>query len=83
MSLIRAVLLVLIVALFAFAGPVAADHYAYDLDCYQFASHADAQATYEHILTTDGWDWMNLDDDSDGIACECLLPGSYYACWRP
>jgi hypothetical protein len=57
-------------ALYAFTSSVAANHYAYDLDCWQFASQAEAQATYAHILTTDGWAWMYLDGDGDGIACE-------------
>ena len=46
-----------------------------DLDCWQFASWADAQATHEANP------WMNLDDDWDGIACECLYYG--YQCWTP
>jgi hypothetical protein len=46
-----------------------------DLDCWQFATWADAQATHEANP------WMNLDDDWDGIACECLYFG--YPCWTP
>ena len=52
-----------------------------DLDCYQFASWNDAQATYQSELANPGWDWMYLDEDGDGIACECLYYG--YHCWTP
>lgn len=52
-----------------------------DLDCWQFGSWQEAQSTYEATLANDGWDWMRLDDDYDGIACECLYYG--YECWRP
>jgi hypothetical protein len=73
-----AVLLAVTLALFAFAAPATAQG---DLDCWQFASWEDVQATYEQILATDGWDWMLLDEDGDGIACECLYYG--YECWTP
>ena len=73
-----AVLVAVTFALFAFAGPATAQG---DLDCWQFASWDEAQATYQSTLVDPGWDWMNLDDDADGIACECLYYG--YHCWTP
>ena len=65
-------LLAVTFALFTFAAPATAQG---DLDCWQFGSWADAQAT------SDANPWMDLDDDYDGIACECLYYG--YPCWTP
>lgn len=73
-----AALLALTLAVFTYAAPASAQS---DLDCYQFGSWQAAQDTYEAIVYNDGWDWMHLDEDGDGLACECLYYG--YQCWTP
>jgi hypothetical protein len=40
------------------------------LQCWQFDSWEQAQATYEAAP------WMNLDPDGNGVACDCLLNGT-------
>ena len=39
------------------------------LQCWNFSSWEEAQATY------DANPWMNLDPDGNGVACDCLLNG--------
>jgi hypothetical protein len=41
-----------------------------DLDCADFASWAEAQATYDYWLAQGLGDVHNLDGDNDGVACE-------------
>jgi len=43
-----------------------------DLDCGDFASHAEAQACYESCKQRGYGDVFGLDADSDGVACESL-----------
>jgi len=44
-----------------------------DLDCGNFATHAAAQACYDHCVATVGYDYHRLDgNDNDGLACESL-----------
>ncbi len=71
----RARSLALVVAFAVFGLTGAASAQVADLDCWQFATWEEAQATHE------AYPWMNLDDDWDGIACECLYYG--YECWTP
>jgi hypothetical protein len=52
-----------------------------DRDCYQFTSWYDAQEVYEASLYNPGWDVFFLDEDGDGLACECLYYG--YHCLTP
>jgi hypothetical protein len=40
------------------------------LQCWNFSSQAEAQATYNANP------WMNLDPDGNGVACDCLLTGT-------
>ena len=40
------------------------------LQCWNFSSQAEAQATYNANP------WMNLDLDGNGVACDCLLSGT-------
>jgi hypothetical protein len=51
------------------------------LDCYQFGSFDEAQAAYEADLAKPFPTLEYLDDDGDGLICECL----YYEeiCWVP
>jgi hypothetical protein len=51
------------------------------LDCYQFGSFDEAQAAYEADLASPHPTLEYLDDDGDGLICECL----YYEeiCWLP
>jgi hypothetical protein len=51
------------------------------LDCYQFGSFEEAQAAYEADQATPFPTLGYLDDDGDGLICECL----YYEeiCWVP
>jgi len=51
------------------------------LDCYQFGSFDEAQAAYEADLLSVNPTLGYLDDDGDGLICECL----YYEeiCWLP
>jgi hypothetical protein len=51
------------------------------LDCYQFGSFDEAQAAYEADLAQPFPTLEYLDDDGDGLICECL----YYEeiCWVP
>ena len=51
------------------------------LDCYQFGSFDEAQAAYEADQTSVNPTLTYLDDDRDGLICECL----YYEeiCWLP
>ena len=51
------------------------------LDCYQFGSFDEAQAAYEADLASPNPTLGYLDDDADGLICECL----YYEeiCWLP
>ena len=72
------VLVVVTFAVLGWSGPAAAQA---DLDCWQFGSWDEANATYNAELADPGWDWMRLDEDSDGIPCECLYYG--YQCWTP
>jgi hypothetical protein len=37
--------------------------------CWQFSTWEEAQAT--HLA----YPWMGLDEDGDGIACQCLIDG--------
>jgi len=41
-----------------------------DLDCRDFATHAQAQACYEYCKQHGYGDAFGLDADKDGIACE-------------
>jgi micrococcal nuclease len=41
-------------------------------NCDDFATHAEAQACYQHCLDTAGYDVHRLDGDNDGSACEAL-----------
>jgi hypothetical protein len=51
------------------------------LDCYQFGSFEEAQAAYEADQASFSPTLTYLDDDGDGLICECL----YYEeiCWLP
>ena len=51
------------------------------LDCYQFGSFEEAQAAYEADQASPNPTLGYLDDDGDGLICECL----YYEeiCWLP
>ena len=51
------------------------------LDCYQFGSFDEAQAAYEADQASINPTLTYLDDDGDGLICECL----YYEeiCWLP
>ncbi len=51
------------------------------LDCYQFGSIDEAQAAYEADLASPFPTLGYLEDDGDGLICECL----YYEeiCWLP
>ena len=51
------------------------------LDCYQFGSFDAAQAAYEADQASPNPTLTYLDDDHDGLICECL----YYeeVCWLP
>jgi hypothetical protein len=51
------------------------------LDCYQFGSFDEARAAYEADLLSVNPTLGYLDDDGDGLICECL----YYEeiCWLP
>jgi len=51
------------------------------LDCYQFGSFDEAQAAYEADQASVDPQLSYLDDDGDGLICECL----YYEeiCWLP
>ena len=51
------------------------------LDCYQFGSFDEAQAAYEADQASFSPTLTYLDDDGDGLICECL----YYEeiCWLP
>ena len=51
------------------------------LDCYQFGSFDEAQAAYEADQASFSPTLTYLDDDADGLICECL----YYEeiCWLP
>jgi hypothetical protein len=51
------------------------------LDCYQFGSFDEAQAAYEADLASPNPTLGYLEDDGDGLICECL----YYEeiCWLP
>jgi len=40
------------------------------LQCWEFGSWEEAQATYQSAP------WMNLDPDGNGVACDCLLNGT-------
>lgn len=42
------------------------------LDCYQFGSYDEAQAAYEVDLASLSPTLTYLDDDGDGLICECL-----------
>jgi hypothetical protein len=67
------VLLAVTFAFFTFAAPATAQG---DLDCYQFGSWNDAQATYDEIMYYDGWDWMWLDEDGDGLPASACTTGT-------
>ncbi|MFC2081918.1 DNA/RNA non-specific endonuclease [Candidatus Bipolaricaulota bacterium] len=43
-----------------------------DLDCSDFATHADAQACFDYCRQRGYGDVYRLDGDSDGVACEAL-----------
>ena len=43
-----------------------------DLNCSDFATHAEAQACYEYCKSQGYGDVFRLDGDKDGIACESL-----------
>ena len=51
------------------------------LDCYQFGSFDEARAAYEADQASFSPTLTYLDDDGDGLICECL----YYEeiCWLP
>jgi hypothetical protein len=51
------------------------------LDCYQFGTYEEAQAAYEADQAKPFPTLTYLDDDYDGLICECL----YYEeiCWLP
>jgi hypothetical protein len=51
------------------------------LDCYQFGTYEEAQAAYEADQAMPFPTLTYLDDDYDGLICECL----YYEeiCWVP
>jgi hypothetical protein len=68
------------VALFVFALMASTTTYT-PLDCYQFGSFDEAQAAYEADLTSPNPTLGYLEDDGDGLICECL----YYEeiCWVP
>jgi hypothetical protein len=71
-----------VVALLACPTPLAAQTTTYTpLDCYQFGSYDEAQAAYEADLLSVNPILGYLDDDGDGLICECL----YYEeiCWLP
>ena len=71
-----------VVALLASPTPLAAQTTTYTpLDCYQFGSFDEAQAAYEADLLSVNPTLGYLDDDGDGLICECL----YYEeiCWLP
>lgn len=49
------------------------DCYGRDLDCSDFASHAQAQACFNYCMAQRGSDIFQLDgEDDDGLACEIL-----------
>jgi hypothetical protein len=68
------------VALFVFALMASTTTYT-PLDCYQFGSFDEAQAAYEADLASPNPTLGYLEDDGDGLICECL----YYEeiCWLP
>jgi len=43
-----------------------------DLNCSDFATHAEAQACYDYCKSQGYGDVFRLDGDNDGIACESL-----------
>ena len=71
-----------VMALVGSPTPLAAATTTYTpLDCYQFGSFDEAQAAYEADLASPNPTMGYLDDDNDGLICECL----YYEeiCWLP
>lgn len=69
-------------ALLAFPTPLEAATTTYTaLDCYQFGSFDEARAAYEADQASVDPQLSYLDDDGDGLICECL----YYEeiCWLP
>jgi hypothetical protein len=77
----RAVAVAVVAAALAAFGVTSVAAQSSDLDCYQFASWDAANATYQNEIASSGWDWMHLDEDGDGLPCECLYYG--YHCWTP
>jgi len=60
-------------ALLAFPTPLEAATTTYTaLDCYQFGSFDEAQAAYEADQASFSPTLTYLDDDGDGLICECL-----------
>ena len=71
-----------VMALVGSPTPLAAATTTYTpLDCYQFGSFDEAQAAYEADQASVDPQLSYLDDDGDGLICECL----YYEeiCWLP
>jgi hypothetical protein len=68
-------------ALLGFGLPNLANAHAYDLDCWQIGNWYAANDLYWHNIQEAGWDWMHLDEDGDGLPCECLYYG--FSCWTP
>ena len=71
-----------VMALVGSPAPLAAATTTYTpLDCYQFGSFDEAQAAYEADQANFSPTLTYLDDDGDGLICECL----YYEeiCWLP
>jgi len=71
-----------VMALVGAPTPLAAATTTYTpLDCYQFGSFDEAQAAYEADQASVDPQLSYLDDDGDGLICECL----YYEeiCWLP
>ncbi|HEU0115967.1 MAG TPA: hypothetical protein VFQ80_14875 [Thermomicrobiales bacterium] len=62
-------------AAFAAFGVASVSAQSGDLDCHQFSSWQEANATYQNELASSGWHWMQLDEDGDSLPCECLSYG--------
>jgi hypothetical protein len=70
-----------VVALVASPATLAATTTSTPLDCYQFGSYEEAQAASEVDQASFSPTLTYLDDDGDGLICECF----YYEeiCWLP
>jgi Excalibur calcium-binding domain len=78
MPRVMTILVALVLDLLTLTSPASAQG---DRDCYQFTSWYDAQEVYEASMYNPGWDVFYLDEDGDGLACECLYYG--YHCLTP